>query len=179
MTTLGKIASLIDRLNGAVGWAVAWTAVALVLIQFIIVVQRYVFGVGSILMQESLIYLFATLFMLGAGYTLLHNGHVRVDIFYRSAPARRKAWVDFLGVVFLLIPVCVTIWLTGFPYVDAAWAVREGSREASGIQGVYLLKTEILIFSVLVVLQGLSLAIHSLRVLQGREAPSSEDPLAL
>lgn len=168
---LGALARGIDRLNGIIGWTVAWAALALVLVQFTVVILRYVFGVGSIILQESLVYLFGTLFMLGAGFTLWQNGHVRVDIFYRDAPLRRKAWVDALGVIFFLWPLCAAVWIMGEPYVSASWAVREGSRETSGIPAVWLLKTEILVFAVLVALQGLSLLIHATRVLLGERRP--------
>lgn len=174
METLRRIAHGIDRFSDISGKIVAWTALALVLIQFAIVVMRYVFGVSSIFVQESLLYLFATLYMLGAAYTLRHNGHVRVDVFYREAKARWKAWVDFLGVLLLLFPMCFMVWSTGWSYVAASWAVHEGSRETSGIQAVYLLKTEILIFAAMMALQGVALGLHSLLVLIGRETLSTE-----
>lgn len=174
METLRRIANGIDRFSDWSGRVIAWAALALVLVQFAIVVMRYVFGISSIFVQESLLYLFATLYMLGAAYTLRHNGHVRVDIFYREAGVRRKAWVDLFGVILLLLPMCIMVWSTGWAYVAASWAVHEGSRETSGIQAVYLLKTEILIFAVMVALQGVALGLHSLLVLIGREAPSTE-----
>lgn len=166
-----SLARGIDRVNGAIGWVVAWAALALVLVQFAVVILRYVFGIGSILLQESLVYLFGTLFMLGAGFTLWRNGHVRVDIFYRDAPLQRKAWVDALGVVLFLWPLCATLWIMGEPYVSASWAVREGSRETSGIPAVYILKTEILVFTALMALQGLSLLIHAVGVIAGGRRP--------
>ncbi len=175
MNALTVLAKAIDAINERIGRVVAWGTVLLVLIQFVVVVMRYVFGVSFVFVQELLIYIFASLFMLGAGYTLLHNGHVRVDLFYRTAPAKAKAWVDLLGVVFMLIPVCVAAWITGWPYVLASWAVKEGSRETSGIQAIYLLKTEILIFTVLVGLQGLALAVHAVRALLGLEEVTREE----
>jgi TRAP-type mannitol/chloroaromatic compound transport system permease small subunit len=117
--------------------------------------------------QESLIYAHGALFMVAAGYTLLVGGHVRVDVFYREAAPRKKAWIDLLGVVFLLIPVCLLIWRYSLPYVLSSWAVLEGSRETSGIQGVYLLKTCMLLFCILVILQGISLAFRSALVIAG------------
>ncbi|MFT5539916.1 MAG: TRAP-type mannitol/chloroaromatic compound transport system permease small subunit, partial [Alphaproteobacteria bacterium] len=106
---LENTARAIDRLNKTIGHAVAWTALALVILQFIAVVLRYVFGVGWIWVEESIIYLHATLFMAGAAYTLLQDGHVRVDIFYREATVRDKAWVDLLGTIFFLWPVSMLI----------------------------------------------------------------------
>ena len=147
----------------------------MVLVQFTLVIMRYVFGLGSILVQESLYYAHGTLFMIAAGYTLLTDGHVRVDVFYRAATPRRKAVVDLCGVLFLLLPVCILLWWTSFPYVIDSWKVLEGSRETSGIPGVFLLKSVILVFVVLIGLQGISLAIRSLQVLSG---PSPAQPLA-
>ncbi len=162
---------MIHRINDAIGMTVAWLALFLVLVQFLLVIMRYVFGLGSVLMQESLLYAHGTLYMLAAGYTLRLNGHVRVDVFYRAASARWKAAVDLTGVVFLLVPVCIAIWIGAWPYVSQSWRILEGSRETSGIPAVFLLKSVILVFVVLVLLQGLSMAIRSALVLAGRPLP--------
>jgi TRAP-type mannitol/chloroaromatic compound transport system permease small subunit len=175
MEALRSIAKAVDNFSDKTGKIVAWTALALVIIQFVVVVMRYVFGVGSVFAQESLLYLFGSRYMLGAGYTRRHDAHVRVDVFYRSATARFKAWVDLAGVVLMLLPMCAVIWIHSVPYVMASWAVREGSRETSGIQAVYLLKTEILIFCVLVAIQGIAMALHALMVLKGRETRTREE----
>ncbi len=176
MAFLGSLARLIDRVNETIGVLVSWVALLMVLVQFVVVVMRYVFGIGSIFMQESIVYMHGTLFMVAAGYTLLHNGHVRVDIFYGAATPRRKALVDFCGVFVFLLPICVLIWWAAWPYVSAAWAVREGSQEGSGIQAVFLLKTTILVFATLLSMQGLAMAMHSLFALVGIEkSPESED----
>lgn len=176
MSFLVSVAQRIDALNENIGKVVAWLALMMVIVQFIVVIMRYVFGIGSIFMQESIIYLHAVVFMVGAGYTLLHNGHVRVDIFYREASPRRKAVVDLVGVVIFLIPVCALIWWASWPYVASSWEVFEGSRETSGIQAVFLLKTVILVFVALVVLQGISLAIRSLLILAGVEQAKVDEP---
>ncbi|NNG05816.1 MAG: TRAP transporter small permease subunit [Inquilinus sp.] len=161
------IAASIDWLNDVVGRTVSWLTLFMVLVQFALVIMRYVFGVGSILVQESLIYAHGTLFMLAAGYTLLLDGHVRVDIFYRGASPRGKALTDLFGVIFLLAPFCILMWVASLPYVLASWSVFEGSRETSGLPAVFLLKSVILAFVVLIALQGLSLAIKSVLVLVG------------
>lgn len=169
-----SIAASIDRLNDTVGRAVSWLTLFMVLVQFALVVMRYVFGIGNILVQESLIYAHGTLFMMAAGYTLLVDGHVRVDIFYRSASPRRKALVDLFGVLFLLTPFCILMLVFAYPYVAASWAVLEGSRETSGLPAVFALKTVILIFIALIFLQGVSLALKSWLVLKG--APPAAPP---
>jgi TRAP-type mannitol/chloroaromatic compound transport system permease small subunit len=142
-----------------------------VLVEFTVVLMRYVFGIGSVKMQESIVYMHATVFMVAAGYTLLHNGHVRCDIFYAAAPPRRKALIDLIGVFVFLLPMCALIAWVASPYVAAAWAVREGSPEGSlGIPGVFLLKTIILVFAGLLALQGIALALHSALRLAGAES---------
>ena len=167
MESLGCLAHAIDRFNRTIGQSVAWLAVFMIVVQFVVVLFRYVFGYGSIFMQESIIYMHGLLFMLGAGYTLLVGGHVRVDIFYREAAPRKKARVDLFGVFAFLIPVCIAILYYSWPYVAQSWATGEGSKETSGIPLVYLLKTAIPVFCVLIIMQGLSMAIHSVRVLAG------------
>lgn len=172
---LASLSRGIDALNERVGRAVAWLALGIVLVQFLVVVMRYVFGVGAIYLQESIVYMHGTMFMLGVGYTLLYNEHVRVDIFYRGASARRRAVVDLLGTIAFLLPVCVLITMYSWPYVAEAWRVREGSIESSGIQGVFLLKTVIHVFSALLALQGISLACKSILRLAGASPPAAPD----
>jgi TRAP-type mannitol/chloroaromatic compound transport system permease small subunit len=169
LSQLASLARIIDAVNEWVGRTIAWAALAMVLVQFTVVVLRYVFGFGSILMQESVIYLHAVLFMIGAGYTLLHDGHVRLDIFYRDASIRTKALVDLWGSIGLLIPVTVLIWWFSWPYVAGSWKVLEGSKETSGIHAVFLLKTVILVFAALMFAQGISLLVRSILTLTGRE----------
>ncbi len=180
MGALKPIAKMIDRLNQVLGATVAWLTLIMVLEQFAIVVMRYVFGVGYIYMQESIVYMHGILFLLGAGFTLLHNGHVRVDLIYREAPERQKALTDLLGSLLLLIPVMILILWVSYPYVEISWSVLEGSKETSGIPGIFLLKTMILVFAVLMLLQGISMAIHSSLILMGVEdAPQEEAQTAL
>ena len=171
MKSLQGLARAIDRLNETIGVTVALLALLLVLVEFTVVLMRYVFGVGSVKMQESIVYMHAIIFMVAGGYTLLHNGHVRCDIFYAAAAPRRQALIDLIGVAVFLLPTCALIAWAAWPYVTQAWAVQEGSPEGSlGIPGVYLLKSVILVFAGLVALQGLALAIHSALRLAGREA---------
>ncbi len=179
MTFLIRLAQAIDRFNDRVGRKTAWLALAMAGVQFVVVLMRYVFGTSEIWLQESILYMHSLLFMLGAGYTLLHNGHVRIDIFYRDAPPERKALTDLAGVFLFLIPVLVALFYIAWPYVTASWAVLEGSRETSGIQAVYLLKTLIPVFAVLLLLQGISMAVHAVAVLMGLEATKLEQPRKL
>lgn len=175
MKTLQSVATFIDHLNEFLGRQVAWLALLMVLVQFIVVVMRYVFGVGSIAMQEAIIYMHSIMFMTAAGYTLLHGGHVRVDIFYSRATPRTKALIDMAGVLFFLLPVVAVIYHTSLPYVENSWKVYEGSSETSGIQAVFLLKSAIIAFCVVMTLQGLSMLIHALLVLLGHEQLTEEE----
>lgn len=177
---LRRTADLIDRTNERIGNAVSWLALLMVLVQTIVVLQRYVFGLSFIWLQESITYMHGILFMLAAGYTLLRGGHVRVDIFYGEATPTRKALIDFLGTYLFLFPVMFLILDMAYPYVEMAWRVQEGSVETSGIQGIYLLKAVILLFASLVLLQGLSLAIRTALVLTSasRIEPETEGPAA-
>ena len=161
------LADLIDAANRLVGKATSWLILLMVLVQFAVVLARYVFGVGSLWAQESIIYMHGFLFMLAAAYTLSDDGHVRVDIFYREARPRRKALVNLLGSLFLLIPVSVLIVVISWDYVAGSWRILEGSMEASGIQGVFLLKTAIPVFGAMMALQGLVIVLRSLLAMSG------------
>ncbi|WP_316976432.1 TRAP transporter small permease subunit [Shumkonia mesophila] len=172
MRLLAALARSIDAFNRAMGRTVSWIVVPMVLIQVAIVLMRYVFGIGSIMLQESVIYMHAVLFMATVGYTLLHDEHVRIDIFYRETSPRRKALVDLVGTLIFLIPVCALIWWVSLPYVRASWRVLEGSKETSGIPGVFLLKSLLLLFTVLLAAQGVSMAIRSVATLAGLPWPA-------
>jgi TRAP-type mannitol/chloroaromatic compound transport system permease small subunit len=181
MDLLAALARRIDRLNEAVGRAVSWASLAMVVIAGFVVVARYGFAWGRVWLQESYVWLHGTLFMLGAAYTLRHDAHVRVDIFYRPAGARFKAWVDLLGSLFLLAPVVVYVAIVSLPYVIHSWLGLEASREAGGLPALFLLKTVILLFCGLILLQGLALAARSFLVLRGHPelAPAHEDQTAV
>jgi TRAP-type mannitol/chloroaromatic compound transport system permease small subunit len=165
----------LDRLSIRSGRVVSWLSLLMVLITFLVVVLRYAFDLGWIAMQESVTYLHATLFMLGAAYTLRLNGHVRVDIFYQRMSRRGQAWVDLLGSLLLLTPVCIFIAWIGWEYVRESWRVMEGSREAGGLPGVYLLKSLIVIMPVMVLLQGISTGLRNALYLAGFEEALPRD----
>jgi len=159
------LADRIDRLTTAVGRAVAWLALAIVLLQFALVVARYLFGLGSIWLTEMVIYAHATLFMLAAAWTLRSGGHVRVDVFYAEADPRTRAKIDLAGAALLLLPFAlVLVWLS-VPYAARSWAILERSQETSGLPLVFALKTLIPLFAALMALQGVAQAIRSLSAL--------------
>ena len=165
---MNRTIQLIDRLNDIIGRGIAWLTVAMVLVTFLVVVLRYVFSIGWIGMQESVVYFHGLVFMLGAAYTLKQNGHVRVDIFYEKMQPKARAWVDLLGAVLLLIPFCVFVVYVSWNYVALSWSLLEGSREAGGLPGVFLLKTLIPVMAILVMLQGISQALRSILILRGK-----------
>jgi len=159
------LADRIDRLNTGVGRAVAWLALAIVVGQFALVMARYLFGLGSIWLTETVIYAHATLFMLAAAWTLKAGGHVRVDVFYAEAGPRTRAAIDFVGALLLLLPFAlVLVWLS-VPYAARSWAILERSQESSGLPLVFALKTLIPLFALLMALQGVAQAIRALAVL--------------
>jgi len=169
MIALKRIADAIDTLNDRIGRGIAWLTLGMVLVGFAVVLMRYVFGLGSTIIQESIIYMHAIVFMGCAGYALAHNGHVRCDIFYAAATPRSKAIIDIIGTVFFLLPMCVLIVWTAWPYVRASWAVLETSQEGRlGIPAVFLLKSLILVFPALLGLQAVSLLLQSALFLAGR-----------
>jgi TRAP-type mannitol/chloroaromatic compound transport system permease small subunit len=154
-------ADRIDRMNAAIGRAAAWLVLAVVVLQFALVVARYLFGLGSVWLTETVIYGHSALFMLAAAWTLRAGGHVRVDVFYAEASLRTKAWIDLVGALLLLLPfMLVLIWLS-LPYAARSWAILERSQEASGLPLVFVLKTLIPLFALLMALQGIAQAIRA------------------
>src|SRR6185312_9607154 len=138
-----------------------------VLVQFALVVARYVFDAGSIRWSESVIYAHATLFLLAAAWTLRAGGHVRVDVFYAEASPRAKAWIDLFGAALLLLPFALVVLWLSVPFAQRSWAILERSQETSGLPLVYLLKTLIPLFAALLALQGIAQIIRAANALSG------------
>jgi len=147
----------IDALNEYIGRCISWLTLVMVLVTFCIVVLRYLFDLSWVAMQESIIYMHSLVFMLGAGYTLKQEGHVRVDIIYQRCSAQTQAWIDFFGTLLLLLPVAGFIFWSSWEYVADSWDIAESSRNSGGLPIVYLLKSCLLLMSGLLVLQGVSL----------------------
>ena len=163
-----KTVEAIDRVNMAIGRAAAWCCLYIVVVEFALVVMRYALGIGSIRIQESVIYAHAALFMLAAAWVLQTDGHVRVDIFYAEARPRTKAAIDLLGTVIFLAPFAVALLMLSLPYAARSWAIFERSPEASGLPFVFLLKTLISLFAFLIGLQGIAQAIRAVLTLRGQ-----------
>lgn len=160
-TTIG----IIDKCTLCLGRTISWLVIAMMLTTCTVVLLRYGFGIGSIALQESVIYMHATVFLLCAGYTLKNNAQVRVDICYQRFARSQRAWVDALGSVVLLIPFCVFLLFVSGHFVSSSWRILEVSSEPGGIPAVFLLKSLIPIAAITLAVQGLAEALRNLLVL--------------
>ncbi len=164
---MDRLATRLNAINRTVGRMVRWLALLMVLVQFIVVVLRYVYGFSSIALNESVLYMHAALFMLGAGYTLLVDEHVRVDIFQAKASDRGKAWIDTFGHAVLSIPSMLALLYWSWPSVRNSWAIFEGPLSVGGIPAVFLLKSLIPAFCILLIIQSLACLLAKLAILAG------------
>lgn len=174
MNLLIRVVRLIDGLNEWVGRLVAWLTTFLVLVVCFDVVTRYLLNESMVAVQELEWHVFALIFLLGAAYTLKEDGHVRVDVFYSHMAPKKKALIDLIGCLFLLIPFAILVVGTSKAFVQMSWAVHEGSPNPGGLPARYLLKAAIPAGFVLVLLQGISLAVRSFLVLVGRPVDGSD-----
>ena len=165
----------LDGWTDALGRTVSWLTVLMVLASCSVVVLRYWFDISSIALQESVIYLHASVFLLGAGYALKHHKQVRVDIFYRRLSPRGRAWVDLLGSLVLLLPLTLFTGWISWDFVVNAWQVRETSTDSGGLGAVYWLKSLLLVFALTLGLQALAELLRNLLHLMGFRAPSGSD----
>ena len=174
MNTLKMLSRWIDSLNEWIGRGVAWVSLALVLVIFTDVVMRYLFNTSYVFTQELEWHLFGFIFLIGAGYTLLHDGHVRVDIIYQRLGYKGQAWINLMGVIFFLIPGCLMVIVTSWKFMLTSLLILEGSPDPGGIPFRFLIKGCIPAGFVLLLMQGFSLGIHSLLQITGREIPEEE-----
>lgn len=164
---LRRLGNWIDSFTARSGRLVAWLSLALALVVCALVIARYLFQTSAPAMQEAALYLHAGLFMLGAAFALQSDDHVRVDILYRRWSPRTRAWIDCIGTLVFLFPVCVLLLVLSWDYVAASWAVRETSSDPGGLPWVYGLKTLLLIMPAMLLLQGLAEVIKRLPVALG------------
>ena len=162
--------SFLDRISIVVGRLTAWLTLLMVIVTFVVVVLRYVFDAGAVWLQESIIWMHAVVFMVGAAFTLQQEEHVRVDIFYRTMSERQRAWVDLLGVLIFLFPVSLFLAFKAWDFVAISWQLREASREPGGMPYPFVpvLKSVLLLAPLLLSLQGLSMFLRALAVIRGR-----------
>ena len=174
MNLLKTLARGIDTVNEWIGRAVSWVTLLLVMVVFVDVVMRYMFKTTFVFTQEMEWHLFAFIFLIGAGYTLLHDGHVRVDIIYQRLGYKGRAWINLIGVIFFLLPGCILVIITSLNFVHNSWSVMEGSPDPGGIPFRFIVKGTIPVGFSLLCLQGISLGIHSLLQLLGIEDVTEE-----
>jgi TRAP-type mannitol/chloroaromatic compound transport system permease small subunit len=168
MSRPSALVTFIDKFSVATGRIAAWLTLAMVIVSFVIVIIRYIFDSGFIWLQESLTWMHAVVFMLGAAYTLQRDEHVRVDIFYREMSARNRAIVNLFGVLFFVFPLCIFFVVEGIDYVSASWSIHEVSRDSGGLPFPFvpLLKSVLLFMPIAVALQGLSMLLSSVASLR-------------
>ena len=160
----------IDRLIERIGRTIAWLTGLMGLVTVTVVVLRYGFDQGAIVLQEAVVYLHALCFMLGIAYTLKADEHVRVDVFYSRLGTRGRALVNLLGHLLFLAPTAGVIFAFSIDYVGASWRILEGSSEVGGIPAIFLLKTLIPVMAVLLFLQGIAEAARDLATLRSASA---------
>lgn len=164
---LKTIIDLAESLSSAIGKCVAWLTIGMMALTCLIVLMRYGFNAGSIALQESVLYLHALVFMLGAAYTFKSDEHVRVDVFYRGFSLKNKAWVNLIGAIIFLLPVTIYTSYLSYEYVTASWRVLETSPEPGGLPFIYLLKTLIPIMMITLIIQGLADIFKSIGIITG------------
>jgi TRAP-type mannitol/chloroaromatic compound transport system permease small subunit len=165
---LKQLVRLLDRIADFTGLLVGPLLGVMLIATFVVVISRYGFDVGAVKLQESVVYMHATVFMLGFAYTLKRDGHVRVDILYQKLSAKGQALVNLLGTFLLLLPMSGFILYASIDYVAFSWRLMEGSAEPGGLPFVYLLKTLIPLSAGLLILQGISELCRSALILGGR-----------
>ena len=165
--------NFLKGINESVGKNISWIIIIMVVVQIIIVLARYIFGIGFIKLQELMIYMHGMLFTLASGYTLLHDEHVRVDVIYRESSLRNKSYINFFGSIFLLFPFIYILIKTSLPYVQRSWRILEGSPVTSGINAIYILKTVLIIFPLLLLIQAIVLLIDSIKIIRKNHGRSS------
>ncbi|TBR41952.1 TRAP transporter small permease subunit [Marinomonas agarivorans] len=172
---LKKFVLFANTISNITGRSIAWLTLVMMVITCLIVVLRYGFQYGSIALQESVVYLHALVFMLGAAYTMSKDEHVRVDVFYRNFSAKRKAWVNLVGSLIFLLPVTLYTFYLSMDYVAVSWRVMETSPEPGGLPFVYLLKTLIPIMMISLLLQGLADVVSNLAVILNLSTTESKE----
>ena len=175
MNVLKAFSRWIDFLNEWVGRGVAWVTLALVVVIFVDVVMRYLFNTSFVFTQELEWHLFAFIFLIGAGYTLLHDGHVRVDIIYQRLGLKGRAWINLLGVIFFLIPGCLMVMTTSWKFVVNSFMIMEGSPDPGGIPFRFIVKGCIPAGFLLLLIQGISLGMNSLMQILGIETENEKE----
>ena len=135
----------------------------MVITTMLIVLLRYGFNLGAIYMQESLVWFHSAIFLLGSAYTLQQNEHVRVDILYRSFSQKKQDWINIMGILIFVFPVCIYFIIVSWGFVYASWSVNEISRDAGGLPypAIPILKSMLIMMPISLILQSLSILIKT------------------
>lgn len=173
MKRLDAFARRLDGFSEAVGAGVSWLTTLLVLLVCFDVFTRYLVNYSLVWVQELEWHLFALIFLLGAGYTLKHDKHVRVDILYMKRGPRAQAWINLLGCLLFLFPFCCAVIWASFAFVGDSFGDGEGSPNPGGLPARYVLKACIPIAFFLLMLQGLSLSVRSLVTIHGDKSETT------
>ena len=169
MRAIALMVRALSGVNWLVGNVFSWLALGIVAVCFTVVVQRYVFSTTQVWMQDLYVWLNGAMFTAVAGYALLRDDHVRVDIFYRPATLQRKALIDLIGVFIFLVPFCWVVFIYALPFVQRSWRIWEGSPNWGGMPGYWVLKSFIIVFVGVVFIQGLAMVGRSILVLAGKQ----------
>ncbi len=176
MSRLLAFARLLDAVSEATGRIVSWLALVLTALTAYDVVARYLFHAGSVALQEAEWHVFAVLFLIAAAYTLKHDAHVRVDVFYGRLGPRGKGIVDLFGTVVFLLPFTALLTWTSWNFVSMSWEMGESSADPGGLPYRWLMKGMIPVGFFLVGLQGIALSIHSLIAVITGTPQGDDDP---
>lgn len=169
LTNFQRIVDGIDFLNDRIGRSVAWLTIGMVIVTFVVVIARYLFDINSIALQESVMYMHGSVFMLGIAFTLKEKAHVRVDVLYERFNNRKRALVDMFGTILFLVPVNAFVFWASLEYVIFSWSVSESSAQPGGLPAVFLLKTLIPVMAGLVLLQGIAEFLKALLIFQRKD----------
>ena len=150
------LSEVVDRLNDYIGRKTSWLTTVLMILICVDVLLRYLFSNTKTWVIELEWHLFGIIFLLGAAYTLLHDKHVRVDLFYERFSNKKKRWVNSIGMLLFLIPWCVVIIYYGFDYAANSFSFRQGSSQPNGLPARYIIKSFIALGFGLLLLQGIS-----------------------
>lgn len=175
MKLLKNYIDYINKLSEKTGKIVAWLSTILVLLVCYDVAQRYIFKTTTVAFLDAEKYLFAIMFLMGASYTLKHNAHVRVDVFYAKAVPKSRAWIDFLGGVLFLVPFCLMMIYVGVKYTLVSWGYNEGSPEPGGLPARYIIKSFIPISFSFLFLQATAFVFTALLAILGEKNKKGED----
>jgi TRAP-type mannitol/chloroaromatic compound transport system permease small subunit len=159
----------INWVNRIIGNTFMWLSVGIVLVCFWVVIERYAFSTTRLWMQDLYPWLNGVMFTAVSGYALYRNDHVRVDIFFRPASVVRKAWMDLLGVLLFLLPFAWVVYTYSFVFVQRSWGLSEASANPGGMPGLWVLKTFILVFAIVIALQGVAMMLRSILIIARRE----------